>query len=205
MDCTDKQGPDCSNGSKCLKLVRPCLEKPEDDDDDSADDFAFNFASRPSSPARCPDLDGASASARSCTPRKPSPSKSVKPVKSEPRSAHKADAKAKMTKAKAKSSAAKVKAAPSRGAAGRQKAAREIGACEKLLAATRVVTRHVQSTDKAGSVSANEVDSLMKRCSQRLHDDIRWVYVGDDLEESAAAERDQRLIRQIDLPQRQRA
>ena len=89
-------------------------------------------------------------------------------------------AKEKQQKSKAKAKAtAKVKTFMT--AASRQKASREVAACQKNNAAMEMIAIHVASKDHALATTAGEVSAVISNAEKRLHPDVRWIYLGEDV------------------------
>ena len=82
---------------------------------------------------------------------------------------------------------------PHRIAADRAKAVREVSASEKLLAQMKVICDHLVTDSKVAMVKESEVESCIARATKKLGDDLRWIFLGEDLGPEADEEKQARL------------
>ena len=119
-------------------------------------------------------VSGASAASSSQAASLPVPSPS--PTKDQGRVSPRAlDKSGKAAKAKPKARAKHQFQEDHKTAAARQKANREVAIAEKFLAQAELLITHARSKEQSTSVTATELDNLLKKSDQRMAMDVRCI------------------------------
>ena len=94
---------------------------------------------------------------------------------------------------KPKLGAAKPKASPDyQSAASKQKAIRELAACEKVEIQAQLLKTHFENVS-AGQITTKELSAALAKLEERKLFDLRWVYLGEDLQDSELEAKEDRL------------